>query len=779
MYVLCLLTITLAPPDPQPLLLSTLVEYSRYADSIWQVTADGTMGWFGDGASGGNGGIRGTCGTMLAYATLIRAGRPDAAARLDKVVRGLRYASSTHLTGDAKCVDGKQWGHGWQTNLWAGSLGFTCALLEDQLPADLVAACKRVVGDEADFRAAFPPASGFRGDSKAEENAWNSNIVALAAAWLHNDPRAPEWLRSAKQYLVNTYTVADSTGDPLASWVTTQTCLPTFSVENHGFFHPSYQMVSGMSLGDSFLYARLTNPAVAAELKPFAEHNVRPVWRTLSRVMLDSGELAYPSGLDWALHGYGQISYYTWLANWLDDPLARWAEPRLAALLAARQQVNGDGRFTGEATPNGFYREAVCARRVALAWWHHQGAPPPATAATPPPSFVENLPDVGLLLQRGPDGFVSVSYGLRTMAMVVPPATATAPYLVTPRIPSLLPARVTKSTVEQVEVGDDGFTMQLLMEHGPMAATRTRIVSRGGAVAFVEQPLDSLGLATTTDAFPVGIENHPMTGGSRAVRWAEGEATFAERSGQAAETGAWASVDERLAVLGGPDGVWQYRAADRYNRDGAAEDTLSWRPTDPRAPRYAIVLTAGAAAARKVASTVVWQADAKEARLTFSAPDGTPVAIELPLDQPAANRPVLAIAEVEASTESELHGAGLAIDGDPATFWVSNNNGAEPGHGPTAERPERMTIQLATPSPLGGLLIVPRPSYGPRKVRLLIDGQAVAEGELKHEPRLFDFAAVRADTVTIEMLSSYDPRFPDTPRNVQIAEVIALGPQAD
>ncbi len=61
MFALCLLSLALAPHDPQPVLLATLNEYTRYADSIWHLTDDGTMGWFGDGASGGNGGIRGTC----------------------------------------------------------------------------------------------------------------------------------------------------------------------------------------------------------------------------------------------------------------------------------------------------------------------------------------------------------------------------------------------------------------------------------------------------------------------------------------------------------------------------------------------------------------------------------------------------------------------------------------------------------------------------------------------------------------------------------------------
>jgi hypothetical protein len=46
------------------------------------------------------------------------------------------------------------------------------------------------------------------------------------------------WLDSANKYLVNTHTVANTSGDPLACWVTMRTHYPDYALENHGFYHP-------------------------------------------------------------------------------------------------------------------------------------------------------------------------------------------------------------------------------------------------------------------------------------------------------------------------------------------------------------------------------------------------------------------------------------------------------------------------------------------------------------------------------------------------------------
>jgi hypothetical protein len=615
------------------LYLDCLVEFERYAERVWRDAEEPPgSGYFGDGGSGGNGGIRGSCGICVAYATLVRAGRGDERderRRLSRLGAALRYAALTHRTGVARCIDGKQWGGSWQSSLWAGSLGFAAALAQDRLDAELVAACKRVVAAEADRLANTPPASGYRGDSKAEENAWNSNSLALAAAWLSDDRRAPGWAEAAKRYLANTYTVADAANDPLAAWITTTTLHPSYACENHGFFHPSYQMVSGMSLGDSLTMARALRPESAEELMPFAEHNVRPVWKCLSQVLLDSGELAYPSGLDWSLHGYGQISYLAWLATHFDDPTARWAETLLAQHLRFGQRLAGDGRFTGESVRDGFYREAVMARRVAFAWWRHEQADHPDGLRRPPALFVSHLPDVGLVLQRSRLGFVSVSYGARTMAMVAPESTSRpgAPYVVTPRYPGLIGGgplgRPTETALTKVDVNEDRFDAELSLEHGDRGSTLVKFVSFGDAVVAMEAPRASGELAAgPIAAFPIGIENHPLTGGSRRLAWHGGEGQAVALSGAAIDIGGtWVCVDDRYGVVAGPGGRLRYRTADGYNRRGAAEDDLHYEPDDPLALRYVVVLPgADRRATQEAAESVRLEVAAGQAVLSLTAP---------------------------------------------------------------------------------------------------------------------------------------------------------------
>jgi hypothetical protein len=764
--------------------LDSLVEFERYAEAVWHDAPEpAAAGYFGDGNSGGNGGIRGSCGICVAYATLVRAGGPDEQRRLARLRAALRYAAGTHVTGSARCVDGKQWGGSWQSALWAGSLGFAAALVEEHLDADLRAACRRVVAAEADRLADIPPASGYRGDSKAEENAWNTNALALAAAWLHDDPRAPAWTAATKRYMANTYTVPDPARDPLASWITTTTLYPSYACENHGFFHPSYQMVSGMSLGDSLAMARAVNPDVADDLRPFAEHNVLPAWQCLSRVLLDSGEWAYPSGLDWSLHGYGQVSYLAWLAAHFDDPTARWAEERLAQHIASRQRLNADGRFTGESVRNGFYREAVMARRTAFAWWHHALARRPDGARTPPGDSVSHLPDVRLVLQRSRYGFASLSYGARIMGMVVPESTShpANPYVVTPRYPQLIGAgtsgRATAAQLKRLSVTDRGFDAELHLTHGPLGATRVRFVSFGDAVAVIEWPLPLLALTPeSVAAFPLGIENHALTGGSRKLEWASGEQHINALSGAALDIpGRWACVADRYGVIAGPSGRLRYEAAAGYNRRGAAEDDLHYVPDDPLAPRYIVLLPSfDAETTRTVAAGIRWEAGDREAALSLTAPasGGHQLRVALP---EAAPPPLQAIpvAAATASTHSERYPPDRATDGDPTTYWISRRGDAEPGCGPTPERPEWLEFRFAEPTRVTAIIVAPRPRYGPRDMAILLDGVVVHEGTMTADTLRVPLPEpVRAAACRLLITSSYDPRCPEQPRNVQVAEVL-------
>ena len=420
--------------------LEALLRFESWAESVWKDYPEiENSGYFGDGRTDTHGGIRGTCNVALSYAVLIRA-FPDAPGnqhRLKRVEAALRYAEETHKSGIGTdlSVDRKKWGvvdtsstgegkplwdrDGWQSPLWASTLGFTAALLEKEIDQNVVEGCKRVVAAEADFRSKLPPASGYKLDTKVEENGWQSNILALAAAWMPQNPGAKNWMEAAKLYLANTYTVPADLSGPLKEWIKTQTLFPSYAAENHGFYHPGYQTSGGHLMGYSYLMAGMINPSVAKELKPFAEHNVLAVWQFLKGLLLNSGDFAFPSGQDWGLHGFD--SYVTLMATHFREPEAQWAESRLVKLMLHQQAVSGDGRFVGDGTANldetgdrssgAFYAEANAAFEVAIAYLHHEIEGFPTANGSPPENHISNYPDIGLIIERNENAVITISYG--------------------------------------------------------------------------------------------------------------------------------------------------------------------------------------------------------------------------------------------------------------------------------------------------------------------------------------------------------------------------------
>ncbi len=128
-----------------------------------------------------------------------------------------------------------------------------------------------------------------------------------------------------------------------------------------------------------------------------------------------------------------------------------------------------------------------------------------------------------------------------------------------------------------------------------------------------------------------------------------------------------------------------------------------------------------------------------------------------------------------ASSSQPDHPPQFAADGDAATFWVSANT--QPGHGPTRENPEWLQINLAKPVAVSELKIQGRPGYGPRDCEL----QVSADGKNFHTAKTFSvndgaettvkFDPVTASAIRVLFLDAFDPNHPDSPRNVQVAEL--------
>jgi hypothetical protein len=130
---------------------------------------------------------------------------------------------------------------------------------------------------------------------------------------------------------------------------------------------------------------------------------------------------------------------------------------------------------------------------------------------------------------------------------------------------------------------------------------------------------------------------------------------------------------------------------------------------------------------------------------------------------------------VSASSSQPDYPPRLAVDGDGAAFWVSG--GTQAGQGPTIQNPEWLRFDFEKPATVSELKIRGRSGHSPRECEL----QVSSDGGHFHPVKNFTvadgmaatvkFAAVTAKAVRVLFLSAFDSVQPQSPRNVQVAEL--------
>jgi hypothetical protein len=316
------LLLTLAPAYDSPAYpdagdyLRILQRFPRYAERGWHqgYRGDARLGWFGDG-HGDENGQRTLANFCLAYAWL--ATRPaydpqvsgvDRATLAAHALAAIRYRLRTHVTGDLPCTDGKPWGDHWQSAWWVSRMMPAVQLLGDRLTAADRAAVERVVAHEADRHIGLAPRVGEYYDTKAEENAWDSEVMAWALTLYPNHPHAAGWQAGFDQLVLNTFSLATDAGDtslvdgkPVNQWIGGPCVHPDFTIENHGPFHVCYMICPQHSLAwDWYAYRRAGRPAPA-----ILEHHLAEVWARTKQLALWQGRFAYVGGKDWPRYAYG------------------------------------------------------------------------------------------------------------------------------------------------------------------------------------------------------------------------------------------------------------------------------------------------------------------------------------------------------------------------------------------------------------------------------------------------------------------------------------------
>lgn len=164
------------------------------------------------------------------------------------LARGILWMCETHITGSVDVenfLERKRWGENWRSGLWAALLGICSFLAKEFLENELLDKVKKVLAFEADRFIDVLPPSGCEFDTKLEENAQDTLILAWAINSIPDHPNAHRWKKALDIWAINIATSIHSKADhsehldkSISYWTMTQTLFPDMTAENHGFFSP-------------------------------------------------------------------------------------------------------------------------------------------------------------------------------------------------------------------------------------------------------------------------------------------------------------------------------------------------------------------------------------------------------------------------------------------------------------------------------------------------------------------------------------------------------------
>lgn len=311
-------------------------------------------------------------------------------------MRSLVFAYSTHKANRLlTCSDGKHWGslsaddHVWESSLWAMSVAYSAFFQWERLTAQQRQYVRSMLTAECNYELQRDIPTAFRGDTKAEENGWEADVLAATLGLFPDDPRAPQWFDRLRAFAINSYsTAADATDstiiDPhhdtmtVADYHRGANLYDDYTLQNHDFFHTSYQNVVIQELGEAALALRLFQTALHGherwKTNALMHNNDRVMGHVLKWLALADGELAMPNGNDWSLFLYDQITSYATNACFLRDPDALMLENLAYKMIKARQTTTADGSWL--LRPDvGARRMGVQAHRVMMTWLMHETMP--------------------------------------------------------------------------------------------------------------------------------------------------------------------------------------------------------------------------------------------------------------------------------------------------------------------------------------------------------------------------------------------------------------------
>ena len=343
----------------------------------------------------------------------------EALHQTELAIRGVAFAhranksTTPHFGGRGRSRDK------WQAAHWATQAARAAWLLWDQLSPETRAAVADMMIYEADsfttYRVPYWKTPGgdtiSPGDTKAEENAWDAQLPALAQTMMPGHPNVDAWRTKASELQVSAYSRQSATtsltlvdGKPAKEWLNGFNAFDNGVVVNHRRIHPDY-MVSIATQASSIIYESLAGQYIPQS----TVFNVDNVYRALTEVQFSpgadtiyetgkpllapggticrrtadggyDGNVYYPQGNDWTNQVTDTYLNVDLIAEWLGldegknlDAMG-WAEARVDAMIALQNRPGhngnvyqpGDWFTSGHGADEDLYRSNAAAW---LQWW--------------------------------------------------------------------------------------------------------------------------------------------------------------------------------------------------------------------------------------------------------------------------------------------------------------------------------------------------------------------------------------------------------------------------
>lgn len=245
------------------------------------------------------------------------------------LIRSLAYRHKSNIGKDG-------WGDQWQSALWAAQVAEAGWFLWNELSnSDKELLCRMLVHEADRFIDYEVPyyrdISGniiSKGDTKAEENAWNSNILTIATAMMPDHEHFDCWMAKNIELQISAYaTPEDLNKDIVVDGVQLNQILKGSNMEsdgtviNHNILHPDYMTAFMLNTTNVWLYELAGRKGLQSSL-----YNGDKIYYALTEVLFNgntmyqkvdgkaSSLIYFPEGNDWG--GKRQANY------WLMDIMA-------------------------------------------------------------------------------------------------------------------------------------------------------------------------------------------------------------------------------------------------------------------------------------------------------------------------------------------------------------------------------------------------------------------------------------------------------------------------